>query len=137
MHQAPTCELDLTRYRGCGGPQPKAWLAMPPRAEESESDYEVMASPQQSAQAVATFLGRAGRLAVFAGLGGAALQAALYTGGSLCLQLSMLSTRLLSSTREVLLHGNAASITQDARQARLSAACGTRTGVLQTMGAGP
>ncbi|KAK9838143.1 hypothetical protein WJX81_003685 [Elliptochloris bilobata] len=38
-----------------------------------------MASPQQSAQAVATFLGRAGRLAVFAGLGGAALQAALYT----------------------------------------------------------
>ena len=45
-----------------------------------------MASPQQSAQAVATFLGRAGRLAVFAGLGGAALQAALYTGVALCLQ---------------------------------------------------
>ncbi len=39
-----------------------------------------MASPQQSAAAVATFLGRAGRLAIFAGVGGAALQAALYTG---------------------------------------------------------
>ena len=39
-----------------------------------------MASPQQSAAAVATFLGRAGRLAIFAGAGGAALQAALYTG---------------------------------------------------------
>ena len=39
-----------------------------------------MASPQQSAAAVATFLGRAGRLAIIAGVGGAALQAALYTG---------------------------------------------------------
>jgi hypothetical protein len=48
-----------------------------------------MASPQQSAAAVATFLGRAGRLAVFAGVGGAAVQAALYTGALLSTWLDM------------------------------------------------
>ena len=59
-----------------------------------KSERGAMASPQQSAQAVATFLGRAGRLAVFAGLGGAALQAALYTGVKLCMRSCWLPTRL-------------------------------------------
>jgi len=53
------------------------------KGASSKAGASAMASPQQSAAAVATFLGRAGRLAVFAGVGGAAVQAALYTGALL------------------------------------------------------
>ena len=89
-----------------------------------------MATPQQSAQAVATFLGRAGRLAVFAGLGGAALQAALYTGLAYCVQLPWHPHTLKQNKGEYCcLAWKALPI--GARATRLSAACGTRTEGLQ------
>lgn len=75
---------------------------------------------------MATFLGRAGRLAVFAGLGGAALQAALYTGVALCLRLPwhpLIFKQNKGKYRCVV--WQAAPIS--ARATRFSPACGTRT----------
>ena len=99
--------------------------------QAGESGRVAMASPQQSAQAVATFLGRAGRLAVFAGLGGAALQAALYTGVALCLHLSwppFTSSRTRGNT--AVWDGKVLPISAEATC--FSTACGTRTAAPQT-----